>query len=140
MKIQLNFPINGEVINPTYLSKSANGGLKLPIRGTITDEIPEQLFINGAPVTINGNEFLDGIMPRNGFNHLRIDAADDSLEVKFYYDDTLEKRYNFFGFYGTALESDCVIYHFIGREKPWNIAVRDIEKNGGTIYLILHGP
>lgn len=40
----------------------------------------------------------------------------------------LDKRYNFFGFYGTTLQSDCVIYHFIGREKPWNIAVRDIEK------------
>ena len=40
----------------------------------------------------------------------------------------LDKKYNFFGFYGTSLESDCVIYHYIGREKPWNIAVRDVEK------------
>ena len=115
MKIQLNFPINGEVINPTYLSKSANGGLELPIRGTITDEIPEQLFINGAPVTINGNVFPGGIMPRNGFNHLRIDAADDSLEVKFYYDDTLEKRYNFF------IDDNSFAFTEITRKRPQSI-------------------
>ena len=40
----------------------------------------------------------------------------------------LDKRFNFFGFYGTTLQKDYIIYHFIGREKPWNIAVRDIEK------------
>ena len=40
----------------------------------------------------------------------------------------LDKKYNFFGYYDAEMVSDCIIYHFIGREKPWKIALRDIEK------------
>lgn len=40
----------------------------------------------------------------------------------------LDDRFNFLGAYGRKAPEDCMIYHFFGREKPWNIALRSIEK------------
>ncbi|MEG2076026.1 MAG: hypothetical protein RRY34_05940, partial [Victivallaceae bacterium] len=61
-----------------------------------TNEIPEKIFINGMPGVIKDDKFSGGMIPKAGFNKIRIDAANASLEAEFYYDDTLEKRYNFF--------------------------------------------
>lgn len=40
----------------------------------------------------------------------------------------IDSRFNFLGIYGWDTPEGCMIYHFFGREKPWNLALRAIDK------------
>lgn len=40
----------------------------------------------------------------------------------------LDGRFNHLGFDGSVVPEGCIIYHFFGREKPWNIALTAYDK------------
>lgn len=44
-------------------------------------------------------------------------------DVKF-----ISKIFNFLGVYGFIIPNECIIYHFFGRDKPWDLALREIDK------------
>lgn len=40
----------------------------------------------------------------------------------------LDRKFNHLGNYENTPPDNCIIYHFIGREKPWELALRSIDK------------
>lgn len=40
----------------------------------------------------------------------------------------LDDKFNHLGFDGSEASEECIIYHFSGREKPWNIALTEYDK------------
>ena len=44
-------------------------------------------------------------------------------DIKF-----IDDRFNHLGFDGSKVPEGCIIYHFFGREKPWDIALTEYDK------------
>lgn len=44
-------------------------------------------------------------------------------DIKF-----IDEKFNHLGFDGSKVPEGCIIYHFFGREKPWNIALTEYDK------------
>lgn len=44
-------------------------------------------------------------------------------DIKF-----IDDRFNHLGFDGSNVPNGCIIYHFFGREKPWDIALTEYDK------------
>lgn len=40
----------------------------------------------------------------------------------------MSEKFNYLGVQGKEAPQDCIIYHFFGREKPWNIALTKYDK------------